>query len=42
LLSFIVSFIVDEVIGLKLNRKFQKRSGGGKQGTIQNHSTTVE
>jgi len=42
LLSFILSFIVDEVIRLKLNRKFQERSCGGKKGSIQIQSTTVE
>jgi len=42
MLTDTVSFIVYEVIRLKLNRKFYNWDGTGKQGTIQIHSVTVE
>ena len=42
MLSDTVSFIVYEVIRLKFNRKFKDWNGGGKPGTIQIQSTTVE
>ena len=41
-MSFIVSFIVDEVIGLELNRKFQERGSGGKVCSIRKLSITVK
>ena len=42
LLSFGVFFFVNKFVGLELNRRFKEWSGDGKQGSIQNHSTTVE
>ena len=42
LLSFSVFFVINELVGLELNRKFQERGSGGKVCSIRKQSTTVE
>ncbi len=42
LLSFSVFFLVNEFVRLEFDGEFKAWDYGFKQGTIQNHSTTVE
>jgi hypothetical protein len=42
LLPFSVFFLVNEFVGLEFHGELETWDYGFKQGTIQNHSTTVE